>query len=106
MFLTNDTNTLVKASEVSASRVKWAAIKGPTRAVEKLQRVYNNDVTRLNDVVRQTIVFASLDDLCTCLKIISADSGSRNLRMKNTCRTLGSTYLGSYGLKPIWAYHP
>ena len=83
MFLTNDTNTLVKASEVSASRVKWAAIKGPTRAVEKLQRVYNNDVTRLNDVVRQTIVFASLDDLCACLKIISADSGSRNLRMKN-----------------------
>ena len=83
MFLTNDSNTLVKASDLSASRVKWAAIKGPTRAVEKLQRVYNNDVTRLNDVVRQTIVFASLDDLCTCLKIISADSGSRNLRMKN-----------------------
>jgi hypothetical protein len=55
------------------TRVKWAAIKSPTRSIEKLQRVYNRHVSRLVDVVRQSIVFHDLSELTTCLEAILQD---------------------------------
>jgi hypothetical protein len=55
------------------ARVKWAGIKKPTRAIEKVQRVYNKDVSRLIDLVRQSIVFHSLGELATCLDTILRD---------------------------------
>lgn len=82
-MVTTVDSELKLASDTHFSDVKWASIKGATRAIEKLQRSYNNDVSRLVDVVRQQIVFSSLDDLCNCLSIISSGSESRNLRMKN-----------------------
>ena len=55
------------------ARVKWAGIKNPTRAIEKVQRVYSKDVSRLVDLVRQSIVFHSLGELATCLDVILHD---------------------------------
>jgi hypothetical protein len=55
------------------ARVKWAAIKNPTRAIEKVQRVYDKHVSRLVDLVRQSIVFHTLGDLATCLDAILHD---------------------------------
>ena len=55
------------------TRVKWAAIKNPTRSIEKLQRVYNRHVCRLVDVVRQSIVFHDLSELTACLEAILQD---------------------------------
>eukprot|EP00960_Hanusia_phi_P024030 709047-Hanusia_phi.AAC.1 len=45
-------------------KVRWASIKKLDRAVEKLVRSYNSDVSRLLDLVRQCIVFERLEDLC------------------------------------------
>jgi len=63
--------------------VKWAALKSSRRSIEKLQRSYMCDVSRLVDVVRQSIVFASVHDMCSCLSAISKDPSVRSLRIKN-----------------------
>ena len=55
------------------TRVKWAAIKDPTRSIEKMQRVYNRHVSRLVDIVRQSIVFHDLGELTTSLETILQD---------------------------------
>ena len=39
------------------SRVRWAKVKQPTRAMEKVVRSYCHDVSRLLDLVRQSLVF-------------------------------------------------
>jgi hypothetical protein len=80
----HDSSTLQFASELdSYSQIKFTPLKRTERAIEKLQRSYSQDVSRLVDVVRQSIVFTNLEDLCTCLKVISRDSNTRNLRVKN-----------------------
>ena len=65
-----------KWSEISKNKaliglVKWAKLKTPERAVEKLFRSYNLDVSRLLDCCRQSIYFHNLADLITCLKVIT-----------------------------------
>ena len=55
------------------ARVKWATTKKTTRAIEKVQRVYDKHVSRLVDLVRQSIVFHTLGDLATCLDTILHD---------------------------------
>ena len=51
--------------------VKWAKLKTPELAVEKLFGSYNLDVSRLLDCCRQSIYFHNLADLITCLKVIT-----------------------------------
>ena len=90
--------TLQAASEIDDFHcIKWAALKSHERAIEKLQRSYNKDVSRLVDVVRQSIVFSNPDDLFACLKLIARDSSTRSLRVKNRfARDFDATTTGGY----------
>eukprot|EP00961_Rhodomonas_salina_P204199 2755334-Rhodomonas_salina.4 len=49
----------VLGSEQAFPIIKWAALKGPERAIEKLVRSYGGKVWRLLDVCRQNIIFRS-----------------------------------------------
>ncbi|EKX30866.1 hypothetical protein GUITHDRAFT_122928 [Guillardia theta CCMP2712] len=72
-----------KEDEELQQRIRWAPMKSVDRAVEKLVRSYNNDVSRLLDVVRQCIVFEQLEDLCECLERILGDPEIVVMRIKN-----------------------
>lgn len=73
----------LKDVDISQNRVKWASLKGVSRAIEKVARSYGHKPSRLVDVVRQSIIFSNLDDLCNCLQILSRDPATRILRIKN-----------------------
>ena len=65
------------------SHVAWAALKSTRRAMEKLHRAYDGDVSLLLDVCRQMVVFERVDDLVTCLELILADQDVHVERIKN-----------------------
>ncbi|EKX53531.1 hypothetical protein GUITHDRAFT_100517 [Guillardia theta CCMP2712] len=65
------------------AKIKWAGLKGSTRAVEKIVRSYGGDVSKLVDVVREAIVFDSLQDLSVAVQAITRDSEIRVMRIKN-----------------------
>jgi len=79
--------TQAKVSGGYRAGVKWAAVKSPTRAIEKLQRVYNKKVSHLIDLVRQAIVFQTIGELAACLDVILHDPQVRVLRIKNRYST-------------------
>ena len=95
-----DDQTLAPWAELErcgrVEEVKWAGIKSVRRSIEKLQRSYKSDVSRLVDVVRQSIVFASLDDMCSCLSAISQDPSVRSLRIKNRMQPTSAAATGGY----------
>jgi hypothetical protein len=66
-----------------AYRVMWARIKPTERALEKLIRSYDCDVSRLLDCCRQSIVFERLEDLLCCLQAIDCDEELQIVRLKN-----------------------
>ncbi len=61
--------------------VRWAMVKQPRRAVEKAVRSYGRDPGRLLDLCRQTIVFATLDDLAAGLRAILDDQARTPLHL-------------------------
>jgi hypothetical protein len=61
----------------------WAGAKPAERALEKLLRSYDCDVSRLLDCCRQRIVFGSISDLTTCLNSIRMDKEIEVVRLKN-----------------------
>jgi len=63
--------------------VRWAKIKAPERASEKVLRSYKGDVSRLLDICRQSIVFRTLADMTACLCAIIDDPEVRVVRVKN-----------------------
>jgi hypothetical protein len=63
--------------------VRWALVKSPDRALEKLFRVYNLDVSRLLDCCRQSVYFQTPMDLFACLKVVCSDSSIQVLRIVN-----------------------
>ena len=69
--------------EEALQGVQWAQVKSRERAIEKLYRSYDCDVSRLLDCCRQSIYFEHLPDLLSCLQTIAADSSSRLVRVKN-----------------------
>jgi len=71
------------ASEELKARIKWGKLKKLTRAVEKLMRVYREDVSKLLDVCRQSIVFDRISDLTVCLRAIMNDPEVEIVRIKN-----------------------
>eukprot|EP00960_Hanusia_phi_P046778 758034-Hanusia_phi.AAC.1 len=79
--------TLVSMEEAEAQDavkdVKFAKLKGVDRAIEKLSRSYNCNVYLLVDVVRQCIVFDSVDSLWACLQAIIEDPELEIIRIKN-----------------------
>jgi hypothetical protein len=48
----------------SVRRLKWVKLKGINRAIEKLYRRYDGDVSRLLDICRQVRAFAQAVELC------------------------------------------
>ena len=87
--LTNSrTNDLINWADALARpelkhQVKFASIKRVDRCFEKASRSYANDVSRLVDIVRQTIIFHSLEDLTECLKAVKNDDTVKIMRLKN-----------------------
>eukprot|EP00286_Rhodomonas_abbreviata_P019771 CAMPEP_0181310446 /NCGR_PEP_ID=MMETSP1101-20121128/12590_1 /TAXON_ID=46948 /ORGANISM="Rhodomonas abbreviata, Strain Caron Lab Isolate" /LENGTH=158 /DNA_ID=CAMNT_0023417075 /DNA_START=171 /DNA_END=644 /DNA_ORIENTATION=- len=63
--------------------IKWAEIKRPERAVQKIVRSYNGDTSRLVDVSRENIVFENVEDLIRCLEVVDADPSAKVVRIKN-----------------------
>ena len=53
--------------------VRWATVKLPRRAVEKVVRVYGRDPTRLVDLCRQAIVFRTACELLEAFREITQD---------------------------------
>jgi len=63
--------------------IKWSLVKGVDRSIEKVSRSYNNQVSRLVDVVRQNVICDSVSDIAACLEAIQNDSDVRIVRIKN-----------------------
>lgn len=68
-------------------RVKWGRIKSEERAIEKLLRSYDSDVSKLVDLVRQSIIFDSIADLVACVREIESDRDVVIVRIKNRLHT-------------------
>eukprot|EP00961_Rhodomonas_salina_P142266 1916021-Rhodomonas_salina.1 len=64
-------------------KIKWGTVKSPERAIEKAVRTYVSDVSLLVDIVRQCIVFETVEELCATLEGICADADVRIVRVKN-----------------------
>jgi hypothetical protein len=58
-------------------------LKDPTRAVEKTQRVYGGDCSRLLDICRECLVFDVLEDLVVMLDRLRQDPEIQIVRIKN-----------------------
>jgi hypothetical protein len=65
------------------ANIKWGELKSISRSVEKLLRSYQQDVSRLTDLCRQSIVFDNVRDLTTCINLIAQDVHVRVVRFKN-----------------------
>jgi hypothetical protein len=65
------------------AKIKWGELKSISRSVEKLLRSYQQDVSRLTDLCRQSIVFDNVRDLTTCINVIAQDVHVRVVRFKN-----------------------
>ncbi len=63
--------------------VAWAPLKCLKRAMIKLHRAYNGDVSMLVDICRQMIVFEEVKDLLVCLERILSDEQVVVERIKN-----------------------
>jgi len=77
-------------SELQGS-IKFSSLKRHRRAIEKLIRSYNNDPSHLVDIARLAIVFDTLQDLCSCLRVIVGDhedTGTSTHQPSPTFRTL------------------
>eukprot|EP00960_Hanusia_phi_P077632 768720-Hanusia_phi.AAC.1 len=72
-----------KIDEASQDKVRFAKLKSIDRCVEKISRAYAGDVSRLFDIVRQSIVFENLSSLQRCLEMIAEDSELQVIRVKN-----------------------
>ena len=66
-----------------APGLQLSAVKSVQRAVEKVVRSYDQDVSLLVDVCRQCIVFETVRDLRACVDVIAADPDAAVLRVKN-----------------------
>lgn len=91
----------VLGSEQAFPIIKWAALKGPERAIEKLVRSYGGKVWRLLDVCRQNIIFRTPADLARCLACIKADPDVKVLNVKNRLETKYDARALSLGYRDV-----
>ena len=82
---TSDVPTFQRYEEGStvANNWLWAAVKPADRAVEKLVRSYDCDVSLLLDCCRQTIVFDEVSDVLACLSSLATDNEIKFVKVKN-----------------------
>ena len=77
--------------------IEWSELKPPQRALEKLMRCYDFEVSRLLDICRQTIYFESVEDLSACLESIFHDKEFKIVRLKQRLDAeYDSSYSGGY----------
>ena len=85
------------AAEPGEWRVRWTGRKRVGRALEKLQRAYGGDPSRLGDICRECIVLDGLEGVVRCLEAIKADPEARVVRVKNRLGPSGDEpLLGGY----------
>ncbi|EKX55382.1 hypothetical protein GUITHDRAFT_99165 [Guillardia theta CCMP2712] len=72
-----------KLDEALRGKARFAKLKSIDRCVEKLSRAYAGDVSRLVDIVRQSIMFEDLKELHACLEMIAEDPDLQVIRVKN-----------------------
>jgi len=72
-----------RATPEGMASIRWARLKTVGRAIEKLMRSYREDVSRLLDVCRQSIMFESVKDIHDCLQTIMEDPEVEIVRIKN-----------------------
>mmetsp|Transcript_36495 Transcript_36495/g.73212 ORF Transcript_36495/g.73212 Transcript_36495/m.73212 type:complete len:217 (-) Transcript_36495:47-697(-) len=63
--------------------VRWAGVKGPERAIQKITRSYGGDPSLCLDLCRESIVFSEIRDLRMCLACIRQDPAVKFVRVKN-----------------------
>eukprot|EP00293_Proteomonas_sulcata_P013055 CAMPEP_0184293366 /NCGR_PEP_ID=MMETSP1049-20130417/4820_1 /TAXON_ID=77928 /ORGANISM="Proteomonas sulcata, Strain CCMP704" /LENGTH=297 /DNA_ID=CAMNT_0026601329 /DNA_START=225 /DNA_END=1118 /DNA_ORIENTATION=- len=73
----------VACKDDADSLIAWPPLKSMGRAVEKCIRIYGDDVSRVTDVVRMSILFDTVADLLACLKAIGRNNEVEILRIKN-----------------------
>ena len=73
----------ILATSCLSQNIRWSPLKGTQRALEKLLRVYDCDVSRLLDCCRQRIIFENLDDILKCLVAMEEDPEIEIVRIKN-----------------------
>jgi len=73
----------VEADGRLSRRVKRTQLKRADRAIEKLIRSYQQELGLLTDVSRESLVFATVQDLVATLQIIAADEDVQVVRVKN-----------------------
>mmetsp|Transcript_7721 Transcript_7721/g.18787 ORF Transcript_7721/g.18787 Transcript_7721/m.18787 type:complete len:515 (+) Transcript_7721:1989-3533(+) len=76
-------STETRVSDGKGGGVVWAPLKSLKRATEKALRVYKGDLSRLVDVCRETLVFATTESMAACLLTILEDRSMVVLRIKN-----------------------
>ena len=70
--------------------IRLGAVKSPQRAVEKALLCYSGDVSRLLDLCRVRIYIPRVQDLAACVRIVTADTTVRVVRVKNWMRPRSS----------------
>lgn len=55
-------------------RLVFQKLKDSARAIDKVIRFYQRDVSRLLDICRQQIVFERVEDMSHCLAVIRQDA--------------------------------
>jgi ppGpp synthetase/RelA/SpoT-type nucleotidyltranferase len=72
----------IQEDPAARCRVRWPDIKHVDQALRK-GILYNGNILRLVDLVRQRIIFTRLSDICECLDAIDNDPDLQILRVKN-----------------------
>ena len=81
----------------NAQQVKFAKLKPTRRALEKLLRVYDCDVSLLLDCCRQSIYFDNIEDLLSCLQEIRSDKELIIAKIQNRMKeSYQSIFSGGY----------
>ena len=73
----------VATDPAARARVRWAPLKSPERALEKLLRSLQNDPSLLLDCCRERIVFCEPAHMLQCLEAIRRDPEVHVVRVKN-----------------------
>jgi len=73
----------VRANPRAQREIMWGELKDRARAIDKVLRFYDGDVSKVLDICRQTIVFDNIEDLSHCVAVMRQDKEVQVVRVKN-----------------------
>jgi len=73
----------IKRDAGGFASIQWAPLKHVHRAVVKACVLYNSDMSRLCDILRQRIVFASVQEIYECLEVLAEDPDLEIVKIRN-----------------------